>query len=397
MNETHDNRTRRDKENHLSRRYQLGQSVWLDFISRELLISGHLHQLIKEDGITGMTSNPAIFEKAISTSKVYDDDIREMAFNGRSPVAIYEGLIVRDLQIAADEFRPIYDATSGRDGFVSLEVNPHLAHDTKGTVVEAGRLWRALDRPNAFIKVPATDEGVPAIQQLTSEGINVNITLLFGLPRYRQVARAYLAGIEARLNEHKDVRKITSVASFFLSRIDSHIDPVLEESTKQDGTPPVPRELVGKAALASATVAYKIYEGLFTGTAFKKFAEAGANPQRLLWASTSVKNPQFPPFKYVERLAFPNTISTDTLETIEAFSESGELKTAVQNDLPEAEQVLQCLAAEGINLDVVSKQLEEEGIVKFEHAFDTLIGVLKKKSGLTHTSDQQREEETTTR
>jgi transaldolase len=397
MNETHDNRKRPNKENHLSRRYQLGQSVWLDFISRELLVSGRLHQLIKEDGITGMTSNPAIFEKAISTSKVYDDDIREMAFNGRSPVAIYEGLIVRDLQLAADEFRPNYDATSGRDGFVSLEVNPHLAHDTKGTVVEARRLWRALDRPNAFIKVPATDEGVPAIQQLTSEGINVNITLLFGLPRYRQVTRAYLTGIEARLNEHKDVRKITSVASFFLSRIDSHIDPILEESTKQDGTPPVARELVGKAALASATVAYKIYEDLFTGAAFKKFAAAGANPQRLLWASTSVKNPQFPPFKYVERLALPNTISTDTLQTIEAFRESGELKTSVQNDVPEAEQVLQRLGAAGINLDVVSKQLEEEGVVKFERAFDTLIGVLKKKSGLTHTSDQQREEETRTR
>ncbi|MBU1910351.1 MAG: transaldolase, partial [Verrucomicrobia bacterium] len=249
------------KNNPVQQLRTLGQSVWLDYIRRDLIASGELRRLIEEDGLRGMTSNPAIFEKAIVDSHDYEDDIRAMALEGKDAKAIYEALSQRDVQSAADEFRPVYERTDGKDGYVSLEVNPHLAHDTHGTIQEARRLWGALNRANVFIKVPATAEGLPAIQQLISEGINVNVTLLFGLPRYRQVAEAYIAGIEACAARGKAVKRVASVASFFVSRIDSLVDPRLEPVLAQGGQEAgLAKEVRGQVAVASAKRAYQIYK-----------------------------------------------------------------------------------------------------------------------------------------
>ena len=276
------------KENPLLKISEFGQSIWLDYTRRDLVASGELQRLIQKDGLRGMTSNPSIFEQAIVGSEIYEKDIQTMRFDGQSPKMIYESLSQRDVQGAADEFLAVYDETKARDGYVSLEVNPHLAHDTKGTIVEARRLWRALNRPNVFIKVPATAEGLPAIQQLISEGINVNITLLFGLPRYRQVAAAYLAGLEARVARGESVEHVASVASFFVSRIDTLVDPMLEHLIAQGGpTADAAKQVRGQVAIASAVAAYQIYKNIFRSESFLKLADRGARVQRLLWASTS--------------------------------------------------------------------------------------------------------------
>ena len=265
------------KDNPLKQLGTLGQSIWLDYIRRDLIASGELRRLIEEDGLRGMTSNPSIFEKAIAESHDYDEDIRAMALEGKGAEAIYEALSQRDVQSAADEFRPLYDRTDGKDGYVSLEVNPHLAHDTTGTIEEARRLWAALNRPNVFIKVPATADGLPAIQQLISEGISVNVTLLFGLPRYRQVAEAYIAGIEARAAQGKPVKHVASVASFFVSRIDALVDPLLEKRIAQGGKEAdVAKQVHGQVAIASAKMAYQIYKEIFGSDRFKKLADQGA-------------------------------------------------------------------------------------------------------------------------
>ena len=261
------------KNNPLKQLGTLGQSIWLDYIRRDLITSGELRRLIEEDGLRGMTSNPSIFEKAIADSHDYDEDIQALALQGKGVEAIYESLSQRDVQSAADEFRPLYDRTDGKDGYVSLEVNPHLAHDTNGTIKEARRLWAALDRPNVFIKVPATVEGLPAIQQLISEGISVNVTLLFGLPRYRQVAEAYIAGIEARAAQGKPVKHVASVASFFVSRIDALVDPLLEKPSEQGGQEAyLDKRAHGQVAIASAKMAYQIYKEIFGSD---RFSEAG--------------------------------------------------------------------------------------------------------------------------
>ena len=267
------------KTNPLQQLEECGQSIWLDYIKRDLFANNKLKKLISDDSLRGMTSNPSIFEKAIDEGQDYDQDIMRMAAKGKTVDEIYEALTQKDVQDAADVFRPIYDETNGEDGYVSLEVNPHLAKDTEGTIAEARRLWKALDRPNVLIKVPATKEGLPAIQQLISEGINVNVTLLFGIARYREVAQAYIAGIEARIASGKPVQQIASVASLFLSRIDVLLDPVLK---KQKEVP-----LQGQMAIASAKMAYQIFIEIFLSSRFKKLAEHGANVQRLLWASTS--------------------------------------------------------------------------------------------------------------
>ena len=280
--------------NPLKRLGALGQSIWLDYIRRDLISSGGLRRLIEEDGLRGMTSNPSIFEKAIADSHDYDEDIRAMALDGKGVGAIYESLSQRDVQSAADEFRPLYDKTDGTDGFVSLEVNPHLAHDTRGTTEEGRRLWAALNRPNVLIKVPATANGLPAIQQLIGEGISVNVTLLFGLPRYRQVVEAYLAGVEARAAQGKPVKHLASVASFFVSRIDALVDPLLEKIMAQGGKEAdLAKAARGQTAIASAKMAYRIYQEIFGSDRFKKLAAQGARAQRLLWASTSTKNPDY--------------------------------------------------------------------------------------------------------
>jgi transaldolase len=372
------------KKNPLLKLQAFGQSIWLDFIRRDLITSGELRRLINEVGLRGMTSNPSIFEKAIVGSQNYAEDIRVKAFEGQSPKMIYESLSQRDVQGAADEFRPVYDETDARDGYVSLEVNPHLAHDTKGTIVEARRLWRALNRPNVFIKVPATAEGLPAIQQLISEGININITLLFGLPRYRQVAAAYVAGIESRVAKGQSVEHVASVASFFVSRIDSLVDPMLEKlAARNGGETDVAKKLRGQVAIASATIAYQSYNGIFESEKFRKLVDHGARVQRLLWASTSTKNPEYSNLKYVESLIGPDTVNTLTLETLEAYRTHGDPKSRLDQDVEQASWVLQRLRKMGINIDQVTQQLEDEGVQKFVQAFDLLMNALKKKQPAT--------------
>jgi transaldolase len=372
------------KKNPLLKLQEFGQSIWLDFIRHDLITSGELRRLIKEVGLRGMTSNPSIFEKAIVGSQNYAEDIRVMAFEGQSPKMIYESLSQRDVQGAADEFRPVYDETDARDGYVSLEVNPHLAHDTKGTIVEARRLWRALNRPNVFIKVPSTAEGLPAIQQLISEGININITLLFGLPRYRQVAAAYIAGIESRVAKGQSVEHVASVASFFVSRIDSLVDPMLEKlAASTGGETEVARKLRGQVAIASATIAYQSYNGIFESEKFRKLVDHGARVQRLLWASTSTKNPEYSNLKYVESLIGPDTVNTLTLETLEAYRTHGDPKSRLDQDVEQASWVFQRLRKMGINIDRVTQELEDEGVQKFVQAFDLLMNALKKKQPAT--------------
>jgi len=362
------------KTNPLIQLGAFGQSLWLDYIRRDLLASGELRRLIEADGLRGMTSNPAIFEKAITSSREYDAEIRTLAHEGKDAIAIYEALSQRDVQRAADEFRSVYNRSAGRDGYVSLEVNPHLAHETEGTIQEARRLWGLLDRPNVLIKVPATAEGLPAIQQLISEGINVNVTLLFGLPRYREVAEAYLTGLETRLSAEKPVRYVASVASFFVSRIDTLLDPLLEPLVAQGGPKAVlAKKALGQVALGSAKLAYRSYKDLFGGLRFKKLKAAGARVQRLLWASTGTKNPAYSDVKYVEALIGPDTINTVPVETLNAYRDHGAPKASLEREVTEASRVLASLPELGLNLDKLTQQLEDEGVTKFTQPFDKLL------------------------
>jgi transaldolase len=369
------------KENPLIKLGELGQSIWLDYIRRDLIASGQLRRLIEDDGLRGMTSNPAIFEKAITDSSDYDEDIRSLAGQGKSVGAIYEAISLRDVRNAADEFRPLYDKMDGKDGYVSLEVNPHLAHDTNGTLVEARRLWAALNRPNVFIKVPATAEGLPAIQQLISEGISVNVTLLFGLPRYREVAEAYIAGIEACAAKGKPVKNVASVASFFVSRIDAMVDPLLEKPSAKGGQEAyVDHKAHGQVAIASAKMAYQIYKELFGSDQFKKLAAKGARTQRLLWASTSTKNPKYSDVKYVEALIGPDTVDTAPMETIDAYRDHGDPKLRLEENIEEARWVLAELSNVDIDIDEITQKLEDEGVDKFNQPFDKLMKTLAQRS-----------------
>ena len=359
----------------------LGQSIWLDYIRRNLMSSGGLRRLIAEDGLRGMTSNPSIFEKAIAESHDYDEDIRTMALKGKGAEATYETLSQRDVESAADEFRPLYDRTDGQDGFVSLEVNPHLAHDTTGTIEEARRLWAALNRPNVFIKVPATADGLPVIQELISQGINVNVTLLFGLPRYRQAAEAYIAGIEARAAQGKPVKHVASVASFFVSRIDALVDPLLEKLAAQGGKQAdLAKKVHGQVAIGSAKMAYQIYKEIFGSDRFKKLAAQGARVQRLLWASTGTKNADYSDVKYVEALIGPDTVNTAPLETLDAYRDHGKPKARLEQDIKEARSVLERLPELGISIDNVTRQLEDEGVEKFNKPFDKLMKTVAQRA-----------------
>lgn len=359
----------------------LGQSLWLDYISKDLIARGGLMRLIKADGLGGMTSNPAIFEKAIVDSHDYDDDIQALAQAGKDAKEIYETLSQRDVQKAADAFRPVYDRTHGRDGFVSLEVNPHLARDTEGTLREARRLWAALDRPNVLIKVPATAEGLPAIRQLVSEGINVNVTLLFGRPRYRQVAEAYIGGIEDRLAQGKDISTIASVASFFLSRIDTKVDPWLEKQIAVGGALLIPAEqALGQVAIASARMAYQDFKQLHGHGRFQRLAARGAGVQRLLWASTGTKNPAYRDVRYLEELIGPDTVNTVPVETLDAFRDHGVPRANLEHNLKAAARILEHLPDFDIDLDHVTQQLEDEGVEKFNQLFDQLMATLADRS-----------------
>jgi transaldolase len=368
------------KQNPLLKIQEFGQSVWQDYIQRNMILSGELKQLIDKDGIRGVTSNPSIFDTAIAGSHDYDDDIRAMALEGKSVGEIYRFLTVRDVQQAADLFKPLYDGSEGKHGFVSLEVNPHLARNVDGTIQEARELWKALGRPNVFIKVPATREGLSCIRRLIGDGINVNVTLLFGLPRYREVADAYISGLEDRAAQGKPINRVASVASFFLSRIDILVDPLLEKIINEDTEKSGPaKKCRGQAAIASARLAYQIFRKIFRSDRFQKLADAGARPQRLLWASTSTKNPEYSDIKYVEALIGPDTVNTLPQETIKAYRDHGNPSARLEQDVVAAGDVLESLFTLDIDIDKITQQLEDEGIEKFNKPYDSLMETLKKK------------------
>jgi len=350
----------------------LGQSVWLDYIHRDLFSDGRLRRLIDQDALTGMTSNPAIFEKAIDEGHAYDEQIDSLARSGHSADAIYEAISQSDVQHAADLLREVYDRTHGEDGYVSLEVNPHLARDQAGTIAEGRRLWAALNRPNAYIKVPATVEGLGAIRTLISEGINVNVTLLFALPRYQEVMDAYLSGLEQRLAQGGSIESISSVASFFISRIDAMVDPMLETRLR-GGSDAQAQAALGEVAIACGKLAFNLYRQTFATERFQRIAARGARVQRLLWASTSTKNPKYSDVKYVEALLGPGTINTMPLETLEAYRDHGQPRSRLPEGLTQARDLFESLPALGVDIDAVCRKLESEGIDKFNQPFDKLL------------------------
>jgi transaldolase/transaldolase/glucose-6-phosphate isomerase len=352
--------------------HDLDQSIWLDSIDRKIMNTGELQKLIDDDGVRGLTSNPAIFEKAISSSSDYDEDIKKLAQAGKSNEDIFYGLAIADIQRAADLFKPVYEEeVRGADGYVSLEVSPHLARNTQGTIDQARALWKAVGRTNVMIKIPGTAEGLPAIRQCISEGININVTLLFGLKRYLEVVDAYVSGLEDRAKTGQPIDSIASVASFFLSRIDVLVDPMLDEKGLGD--------LKGEVAIASARKAYEIYKREFGSDRFKKLEEKGAKPQRLLWASTSSKNPAFSDVKYVEALIGPKTVNTVPMETLDAYRDHGQPESRLETELDNATQTLDRLDQASINLDDISQQLEDEGIDKFNKPYDKLLEAIDKQ------------------
>jgi len=357
-----------------------GQSPWLDYIRRGLLTSGELQRLIDEEGLMGITSNPAIFEKAITGSQDYTAAIAALETEHLDAMALYERLVSEDIRQAADMLRPVYEETQGRDGYVSLEVSPYLARDTEGTIAEARRLWQVIQRPNLMIKVPATPEGIPAIQKLISEGININVTLLFAQEVYRQVAEAYLAGLEALAAAGGDLRRVASVASFFVSRIDSLVDAKLEAKLRAgEGDRALLESLKGKVAIANAKLAYQAYRKIFAGERWERLAAAGARPQRLLWASTSTKNPQYSDVLYVEELIGPDTVNTMPPATWEAFRDHGRVRPTLESELEAAYDTLETLAKVGISLAEVTDTLLIEAIRLFAEPFDKLLNSLDKK------------------
>jgi transaldolase len=374
------------KKNPLLQLEAFGQSVWLDDLRRSALDNGELQGLIRQDGVSGLTSNPSIFEKAIVDTNDYDPAIHALVLQGKSIEEIYQALTVQDIQRAADLFRPIFDRLEGADGFVSLEVSPQLAGDTVGTIIEARKLWAAVNRPNLFIKVPATRAGLPAIQQLIGEGINVNITLLFGLPRYREVAEAYLLGLETLAAQGKPLAQVSSVASFFLSRIDVLIDPLLEKLKLEHGTAAWNLAgIQGQVAIASAKVAYVVYKEIFGGERYLKLAQMGARTQRLLWASTGTKNPEYSDVKYIEPLIGDKTINTIPPETLKAYRDHGKPSSQLEIGVPEAYRILDGLHQAGLDLDALTQELEDEGVMKFSKAFEQLMAALQEK----HVSSSQ--------
>ena len=369
------------KNNPLQQLQNFGQSFWLDYIRRDLLRSGELKRMINDDGLRGMTSNPSIFEKAISETTLYDADIQKLSSEGMSPEKIYSILTQQDVSEAADEFRPLYDSSEATAGYVSLEVNPNLAHDTKGTINEARALWDAVNRPNIMIKVPATIEGLPAITQLISEGINVNVTLLFGLQRYRAVAQAYIKGMRELQKKGKSMKSVFSVASFFLSRIDVLIDPMIEKIEEEAGANKADvASLHGEVAILSAKAAYEIYSEIFGNSEFQALKNLGAKPQQLLWASTSTKDPTYSDVKYVEALIGPDTVNTLPPETIDAYRDHGKPEGRLVIDMKDAQKKLNSLQSAGIDLNAITNQLEQEGVKKFIKAYDLLINSLVEKT-----------------
>ena len=368
--------------NPLHELHALGQSVWLDYIRRGILDNGELEEMIRRYDLRGVTSNPSIFEQAIGDSDDYDDALDLLARDGAGGPAAYEALAVEDIARACDLFRGVYDASDGTDGFVSLEVSPELAHDTAGTVDEARRLWKAVDKPNLMIKVPGTDAGLPAIEQLLEDGFNVNITLLFSVENHERVMEAYLRGLERRLEKGGALDRIGSVASFFVSRVDSAVDGQLEKiagAASDDAVRQRVLGLRGKAAIANAKLAYRRFQEIFSGPRWERLAAAGAHVQRPLWASTSTKNPEYRDVIYVEELIGPHTVNTMPLATVEAFADHGVAKSAVDQDVERAVADLDALRDAGIDMDAVTDQLQREGVEKFAKSFAGMLKVVDGK------------------
>jgi transaldolase len=348
------------------------QSPWIDFIDRELLGSGTLKQMVA-DGIRGLTSNPTIFAKAVATGQ-YDELVRREIAAGDDARQIYEEIAVADVGDAADVLRTVYDESDGADGFASIEVEPDLADDTDATVARARELWSRLERPNVFIKIPATEAGIPAIEAAIGAGINVNVTLMFSVEMYRRVARAYLAGLRTRHGRGEPIDRVASVASFFVSRVDTKIDPQLEKI----GTPSA-LAARGRAAIANAKLAYQAFGEIFGGGEFAELRAAGARVQRCLWASTSTKNPDYRDVLYVEELIGPETVDTMPLDTIKAFIDHGEVRRTLDRDLDQARQVIRDVEAEGIGMDRVTDELITEGVASFAKSFDELLDTIESK------------------
>jgi transaldolase len=358
-----------------------GQSVWLDYIRRNIILNGELQKLIDQDGLRGITSNPSIFEKAIAGSNDYTDLLTQLGKQGLPTGQIYERIVVRDIQDSADKLLPVYKSTNRRDGYVSLEVSPTLARDTQGTIEEARRLWKAVNRPNIMIKVPGTPEGVEPVRRLTSEGLNINITLLFAQEAYIAVAEAYLDGLEAALNAGKDISGIASVASFFVSRIDSLVDSNIDErlQTAKGDDVQFLDSLRGKVAIANAKQAYRYYQKMIETPRWKALAARSAQSQRLLWASTSTKNPKYRDVLYIEELIGPDTVNTIPPATMDAFRDHGVLRRTLDSDLAAADKTMSDLEKAGISMKQVTGKLLDDAIRLFDDAFTQLHKVVEQK------------------
>ena len=368
--------------NSLQQLATVGQSVWYDNIDRSQLQSGQFKRMLTEDGVVGVTANPTIFEKSISAGHAYDEQMHQLIQAGKNTSDIYEALVIQDIRTVADTLRPIYEATESHDGYVSLEVSPDLANDTDGTISEARRFWQMVDRPNLMIKIPATPAGIPAIRQAISEGINVNVTLIFSLDSYRAVVDAYLNGLESRNSEGKDIDRIASVASFFVSRVDTLVDKLLDNKIKASSNPDEQQHLKaleGKAAIANARLAYQEFKRIFNSPRFESLKHAGAHVQRPLWASTSTKNPAYRDVLYAEELIGPDTVDTMPLETIENFRDHGKVANTLENDIEGAHKALEELEKVGISYAQVTQQLQDEGVQKFADSFHQLFAGIKNK------------------
>jgi len=356
--------------NNIQKLAQLGQSIWLDNIQRKMLTGGGLRAMI-DQGLLGMTSNPTIFEKAIGGSSDYDEAMQKLLARGATVEQIYDALTIEDVSLAADLFRPVFERTKGKDGYVSIEVSPKLAHDTTGTLADARRLWETLNRPNVMIKIPATHEGLPAIEQALTDGVNVNITLMFSMAHYLAVAETYLRGLEARAKAGHPIDHVASVASFFVSRVDTMLDPKLEKAGAA--------ALLGKAAVANSKLVYGKYLDIFGGARFKALAAQDAHVQRVLWASTSTKNAKYPDVLYVDTLIGPDTVNTVPPETYTAILDHSDVTRTVDRDMEAAQQVVADLKALGFDLNEVGEQLSIEGVEKFSKSFDGLLNVIEQK------------------
>jgi transaldolase len=360
-----------------SRLHQLadhGQSVWIDFLSRDLLRSGELERMMRDDAVVGVTSNPTIFQKALSAGNAYDEQLREVLKAEQDPKEIFIRLAAQDVTNALDLLRKVWDEGSGKDGYVSLEVDPNLAYDTDASIEEATRLHELIDRPNLFVKIPGTKPGLPAIEEMIAKGRSINVTLIFSLQRYEEVTEAYIRGLERLVAGGGDPHKVASVASFFVSRVDTEADRRLDEADAPD-------DLKGKLAIANAKLAYQRYKEIFAGERWEFLASKGATPQRCLWASTSTKNPAYSDVMYVEELIGPNTVNTMPEETIRAFQDHGKVAPTLEQGIDEAKRAFERIAEAGVDYDDVTETLEQEGVEKFADSFRELLEGIRAKSG----------------